>query len=447
MFLPKNEKNVFWTEFNPIKEEEYSVDPLGLQNYSEVLAEKILPGITSRTRKPRYFSFLCWCLQVIEKNSGTLGVRQFGKVEDTEIKLMQLEKLFVLSIIAYYGSKGTSVPNNEKPLLGIEKASSYFQLGTKTFSLGNDYEFLKNQRFLGCFGAYKTALGKIGFMDLSTYETTKDGDSSGENLANAFCRKKEIERIAVKSIRLGKIEREELVKLGKNFLLSPQAMSEREKNIFYCRLKEKYSIRSQTFGLFENEDGVDDLELVGNVLEKKIKVSAELAKILELIRIYEYFSIAVASIFELALHTLQQGKDLSELQVDQCIAKLKTPESLVNYLRKDNRSIEPSLCLLQSINNQLITILIPAISEDESEYAKSLCIFVNDVYSAVTTSDIADLVNVIIRRHVQLKDRWSWIANNTLTNKLCINTSRSMKVPKLHSYRLESLKQLASESR
>ena len=451
LHMVKNDVEIFWTEWNPAEEEEYTVDPLGLQNYAEILADQILPGITSRTRKPRYYSFICWCLQLIEENEAKLGISEFNRVLDVDTKLMALEKLLVLSIVAYYNSIGKDVPDEEKPLLGIDKASAYFQHGKKLFSLGKDYNFLKNQRFLGCFGAYKTSLEKLGFMDLATYAATKFDELSGEQLARVFCNRNEIKRIAIKALVKGEIRLEELVKLGKHFSLTSTAMNAHEKNIISSRLKEKYSARAETFELFENALGETDIETIENVFGGSPKGHEEILKKLEIIKVYEYFSLAVSAIFESMLLILQQGKRLSDLYLSG--TKLGTnAKGLFRELLKFNpNELDLSVQLLSHIADELQKKLIPYMLSNDNEYMRSLSSFITEVCrimssSASSSEKVAELLKVIVERHRKLKGSWTWIAENPMTHELNLNKS-SWKVPKHHSYRIDSLKQLTDELR
>ncbi len=44
-----------------------SEDPLGFQRQSEYWANKFLPGLTVLTITPRYYSFICWCTDIITR--------------------------------------------------------------------------------------------------------------------------------------------------------------------------------------------------------------------------------------------------------------------------------------------------------------------------------------------------------------------------------------------
>ena len=433
---------ILWTEWDPVKEEEYTVDPLGLQNFAEILADRILPGLTSRTRKPRYYSFLCWCLQLIEENDEKLAISEFDRISHIEKGLMTLEKLLVLSIVAYYNSKRVDVPDDEKPLLGINKAKTYFGQAGRSFKL--DYPFLQNQRFLGCFGAYKTSLETLGFMDPATYTTTKF-EEGGRELAKAFCNRLGVKRIVIRALTKRKIRIKELERIGNLFRLS--SIRRREKQIISARLRQKYSTRTETFKLFENMQGKNEIEMIENVLENNPQGHDRLVEILKTIRVYEYFSSAVSTIFESILLILQEGKKLSDLLLSEMKFELDDKGLFYELMNGNPKRLDLSIQLLSQIADELKR-LIECILLDDNEYTRSLSSFIDEVRRASLSSSnkIDALGKILLERHRNLKGPWAWIAEDPMTHELGLNRS-SWTVPLVHSYRIQSLKQLANELR
>lgn len=159
---------VRWTAFNPLERGATNEDPLGFYAYAMRLAEEWLPGITTRTRRIRYYSMVCGGLQLIETELGGL-VREAADRDAERLRLfMRWERLWVAWNAAVDGQ-------DARGLIGRTKVTPLFRNGHFS-SASLDYPFIQRQPDLGALGSYRTSLESFGLLREGVTELTVAGD-------------------------------------------------------------------------------------------------------------------------------------------------------------------------------------------------------------------------------------------------------------------------------
>lgn len=430
--------NVFWTELDPPAPEKYVRDPLGLQNMAEMLAEAIIPGITSRTVKVRYYSLLCWGLNLIERNKGELQVPEYAWDNTVEGYLMTFEKILVLSIVAHYSGKA-NVPDEEKPLLGIESADDMFKLGGSKFDLGSKYKLLINQRFQGCIGAYRTSLTETSLIQESTLRVTENG----RELSAALRYNGRIEKLVCEALRKKELGLHALKVLERVFSLNPERMTKQETKILDARIRLANPTRAAAFAGFVSMGGLEDLSVIEATLTAT-HIDREFREKLALIRAFEYFSLGVGRLFELALNDLEKGaptavKERSSVDSTGILGKIR-----------EGSDCDAHVCLisLENVANEIKARLIPYLGSENSTYAKGLSDFVQHVITAVESQlpaqkKVDELIQVLVARHRSIKGTWSWIFPDDSGRLKAVKPNIDFRPA--HSYRISSVRSLRRE--
>ena len=162
---------VAWSAYDPLERAGSNEDPLGFYAFALRLAETWLPGITTRTRRARYYSAICGGLLLVEEELNDL-VRS-SKERDAERSRLMLrwERLWTLAHAA-----GSS--NGTQGYIGSRFAGS---LVRRTPPAGGtvDFPFVARQAALGPLGAFRTSLQTLGLLCLDETELTADGRTLG----------------------------------------------------------------------------------------------------------------------------------------------------------------------------------------------------------------------------------------------------------------------------
>ncbi|MDB4367976.1 hypothetical protein N9Z38_00440 [Mariniblastus sp.] len=142
------------TAYDPIGSNSGSIDPLGaLQTYG-VLAEMLLPGVTTVTSRSRYLSMISAALWNAENYRrflpGASGLVQRRKAVEP------FERLWALACVA---ARSEGVELASDGLRGVRDATKNFQRFAKKQSKVNpDFKMLKYQSRTGAVGTYWTAM-------------------------------------------------------------------------------------------------------------------------------------------------------------------------------------------------------------------------------------------------------------------------------------------------
>ena len=166
----------FLTAYDPLGGSSGSIDPLGaLQSYG-LLADLLLPGVTTITTRSRYLSMLCAALANAESCRSFLpaasGLAQRRKAVEP------FERLWALACVAASknGQHGAA-----DGLRGISYAEVYYgQIAVDGQKVTCDYRLLKYQSRTGAVGTYWTALASGQLVDPDSGVLSAEGQDLAE---------------------------------------------------------------------------------------------------------------------------------------------------------------------------------------------------------------------------------------------------------------------------
>jgi len=161
-----------WSAYDPLEQGSTNEDPLGFYAYALRLAEEWLPGITTRTRRIRYYSMVCGGLLLIEQDlSDILSSAQNRDAERIRL-FLRWERLWTLWNVAL----------DEATLPGlIGRLKTEHQFKNDRFIAGSlDYPFIQRQPDLGALGSYRSSLQAFGLLRWDVTELTMLGKEIGE---------------------------------------------------------------------------------------------------------------------------------------------------------------------------------------------------------------------------------------------------------------------------
>lgn len=164
----------FLTAYDPSDLPGSSVDPLGFDRGYELLAEKILPGLTNVASRPRYLSAYCAALVIAEEDGALRGTERDRKAQKLAF-VLQLERLWVLSCLL--GGEGEPMIDD-----GGIRGIRYVQAYVKRMRSGSDGDFrlLLQQARYGMLGIYGSVADNLKLVARSEIELTEPGRRLGE---------------------------------------------------------------------------------------------------------------------------------------------------------------------------------------------------------------------------------------------------------------------------
>ncbi len=185
----------FLTAFDPSDLPGSSVDPLGFDRGYNLLADKILPGITNVGRRPRYFSLLCAGIVLADDNGKNLPERiQYEQRLQT---LLRLERLWVLAtLLASDDVTLSSQAGIRGALYGKAQLDRLKARGANR--TGTDFELLVRQVPYGVVGIYGNVANGMRLFDRKSLTLTP---ALGERLGRAFLDETDIPTPVLKAAR------------------------------------------------------------------------------------------------------------------------------------------------------------------------------------------------------------------------------------------------------
>jgi len=215
----------FLTAYDQLGGSSGSIDPLGaLQTYG-MLADLLLPGVTTVTARSRYLSMLCAALAAAEKHRqllpGASGFAQRRKAVEP------FERIWALACVAAreHGQEGAA-----DGLRGISYAEKiYRSLATTGKRVTCDFRLLKFQSRTGAVGTYWTTLvgGELVHADTGSLEN--EGWELAENFPELPLESKDRARFAdPEGAHRISISLEDLVAWGEECHLRAAGQKERE---------------------------------------------------------------------------------------------------------------------------------------------------------------------------------------------------------------------------
>lgn len=201
---------IAYSAFDPREREGANEDPLGFFRLASRLADRWLPGITTRTRRIRYYTMICGGLRLIEDEFKDAILGSQNQDEEVIGRFLRWERLWVLW--------NHFVEDSEPSLIGrnkVAESSKQDAFGTRNV----DYPFIQRQAELGALGAYRSSMVALGLLN----EDSLDLSLGGRTLGDMFWgpRPGRVWDLTVDTLRTGKIkfslDSGKLAKLGRQF--------------------------------------------------------------------------------------------------------------------------------------------------------------------------------------------------------------------------------------
>lgn len=165
-----------WTQISKKR----GIDPLGMQNSSVSIYQRLLPGISNVTLRIRYYGLYVWLADHYSRDVGDTNATTWQR------QIRRAEALYALISQAKGGERGVGGAEwAQKRLAAAERGRLSFQDDTEP---GSDTHYLQNA--WGVFGqAYQSQLIEIGLMERHTHhEIATTAPGLGGDLARAFSR-------------------------------------------------------------------------------------------------------------------------------------------------------------------------------------------------------------------------------------------------------------------
>lgn len=201
------ESTLSWTKYAPLEDETSILDPLAFDYFAQVLGNVVLPSFTTRTSRARYYSMVCYGLDISKKYLELNGKPPF---ERDILEVFRLyEKFWARAIIEFYGGKLSERDGKENGFRGKRGAITAYN--NNIMVLGNEYKLLARQLELGGLGAYRTSMESLELIDAYLNLTHK-----GLKLVKAFVDNSTNNKIVLKALDSQKV----ILKEGKASIAS-----------------------------------------------------------------------------------------------------------------------------------------------------------------------------------------------------------------------------------
>lgn len=186
---PPKAGRLYWTAYTQLEGDSSPTDPLRLDMYAERLGNVMLPGITNRTERLRYFGMVCAGLALTRPPTGG-DLRAHTRL--WRQSFLPFEAGWALAnIIAVNGAIKDRPPDVPRARLKLEfqgfrganRVQAYFQkVHGHSRIKPHGYRLLKAQEAQGGLGAYLVALRRYGLVQSDRFDLT----ARGSELATAF---------------------------------------------------------------------------------------------------------------------------------------------------------------------------------------------------------------------------------------------------------------------
>ena len=219
---------IYWTAYTQPEGDSDPVDPLRFDMYAQRLGNVLLPGITNRVERLRYFGMVCAGLALTRPDRFTSNPREHVRL--WKQRFLPYEAAWALSnLVAVDGDIKDGPPLFERPRLkdefkglrGANRVLAYYRsVRDKTYIKPSGYRLLKAQESQGGLGAYLVALRTHGFVQHDRFELT----ALGQEVARAFLG--DVSRKASRLLSRQAEARRTLRAIGEALLLSSPSRDE-----------------------------------------------------------------------------------------------------------------------------------------------------------------------------------------------------------------------------
>jgi hypothetical protein len=306
----------FLTAYDPSDLPGSSIDPLGFDRSYNLLANKLLPGLTNVASVPRYYSVLCAGISLTEEMAhGTPRARYLERLQT----VLRFEQLWALANVLAT-SKDGSLPLTG--LRGVRYAQGRVEdLQRKGVSkTTHDYPLLLNQQRYGAVGIYAAVSDGLKFLHRSTFDLTPD---RGLPLGEAFRRvtgcPAEVERAVQER---GEVSVAKLEQWGARAHVAIDPTPEERKYLREAFLED--DVRARTWDLLHRcprEEGQSEMSRLERM--RDAARDAELHQVLSVILRFEDLYATLLLAFERLLFLARQGTarsfELTEVEKDDVI--------------------------------------------------------------------------------------------------------------------------------
>ena len=232
VLAPKAE-HIYWTAWSPAEGDSSPVDPLRFETYAERLGNHLVPGVSNRVQRVRYFSMVC---AGIKAAADDVGTTTSGREHTRRVRarFTRYEAAWAFAQVAALGRDIKELPEgSHQPRLrdefrgfrGANRALSFWQrtIDHTHVNARRDYRLLQAQEAQGGLGAYLVSLRSYGFVHPDRLDVT----AAGNQLAAAFLSSCQADVRQALSVD-GRPARAVWSKAGHKLLLSAPSAAERE---------------------------------------------------------------------------------------------------------------------------------------------------------------------------------------------------------------------------
>jgi len=307
----------FLTAYDPLGGSSGSIDPLGaLQTYG-ILADLLLPGITTVTTHSRYLSMLCAGLASVEKHRqflpGASGLAQRRKAVEP------FERLWALACVAARESGCEGAADGLRGITYAEK--SYRSFAANGQRVNCDFRLLKFQSRTGAVGTYWTALVAGQLVHADTGALADEGRELAERFPEPPLESKDRARFAdPESAHRVSLSLEDLIAWSEKCHLQAAGRTERQQLGEALTADDRRECTSRALRMMA--DDIPDLwettalERLRKILETLPRaVALGLPVVLDAIVVTEQFHEAILAVFGTLLWwgTANAGKPIADL--------------------------------------------------------------------------------------------------------------------------------------
>lgn len=163
-----------WTDYR----EKSGLDPLGMQNSSIDLYQRLLPGISNVTLRMRYYGLYAWLAALHARRSGSTDIRKWQQL------IRRAEALFAL--VAAHGNDDAGVSGSRWARRKLVASSGRISFAEHADPDGSAQPYLQQE--WGAYGAaYGSQVFEIGVLaDAKGHDVPVPAPDIGDDLAIAF---------------------------------------------------------------------------------------------------------------------------------------------------------------------------------------------------------------------------------------------------------------------
>jgi hypothetical protein len=310
----------FLTSYDPLGGSPGSIDPLGALQTYVMMADLLLPGVTTITTRSRYLSMMCAAIANVEKHRqllpGASGLAQRRKAVEP------FERLWALACVAARDAGQDGAADGLRGISYAEKV--YRQFAATGQNMNCDFRLLKFQARTGAVGTYWTTLVAGQLVHGDTGALAVEGQELAAQFPEPPLERKDLAKLSdPDAAHRVSLALEDLVAWSKRCHLQAAGQQERKQLAEALTADDRRECVARALVMMSNEIpevwNNTHLKRLGKAL-KTIPRAAELglAVAVEAIDVVEQFHEALLAVFETLLWwgTMNAGKTVTDLVID-----------------------------------------------------------------------------------------------------------------------------------